>query len=73
MGLWGKVKKAAKRIGGKSVMKVIKPVKAIFKGPKDRPDDATTEPVGTRKVAAQRLQQAGSGQIKFNTMEEEQT
>jgi hypothetical protein len=67
--MFKRLRKAVKRIGGKSIMKVVKPVKAIFKGPKDKPEADTVPEVGTRKVAAQRLQQAGSGQIKFNTEE----
>jgi hypothetical protein len=69
MGLFKRIKKAAKRIGGKSVMRVVKPVKSFFKGPDDKPEADTTPEAGTRKVAAQRLQQAGSGQIRFNTEE----
>jgi hypothetical protein len=73
MSLKGRLKKAIKRIGGKSVMKVIKPVKSFFKGPKE---EKVTEPEGTRGAAASRLvnqqKQAGSGQISFNTMQEDE-
>jgi hypothetical protein len=69
----GRLKKKLKKLGNKSIMKVIKPVKAFFKGPKEEP---STEPEGTRGAAASRLvnraQQAGSGQISFNTMQEDE-
>jgi hypothetical protein len=71
---WGKrLRKAVKRIGGKSVMKVVKPVKAFFKGPKETPEAA--DDTGARGAAASRLikasqRQAGGGQISFNTEEQ---
>jgi hypothetical protein len=71
---WGKrLRKAVKRIGGKSIMKVVKPVKSFFKGPKDTPEVATSD-TGARGEAAARLiktstRQAGGGQISYNTEE----
>lgn len=73
MGWFKRVKKAVKRIGGKTVMKPIKSLKDLVK-PKDEPEEVADE--GTRSAAANQLikqsvnRQAGSGQINFTEEKE---
>ncbi len=68
MGWRKKIKKYANKI---PAVKVFKAAKSMFSGPKD---EGGGEDAGLRSAAAKRListqQQAGSGQIKFNTEEE---
>lgn len=84
MGLWGKLKKGVKKVVG-SVEKGVKGgVRGVEnfahtmtgKAPIGEHEEAFDE-TGLRGTAAKRLmnktQQAGSGQISFNTMEEDQT
>ena len=75
MGLFKKVKKVVKKVGGIA----LKPAKTVIGmvGGKDKERDSGEADLGTRAAAAKRLvntqKQAGSGQISYNTMEEEQT
>ena len=73
MGLFKRVKKAIKR--------TVRKVENFAHRATGRPEIGEKEPaeedLGTRAAAAKRLvktdKQAGSGQISFNTMEEDQT
>lgn len=66
------VKRVAKKVGGKlPAIQGFKAVKGFFKTPEE---DESSDETGLRSAAAKRLvtktDQAGGGQIKYNTEEE---
>ncbi len=71
MGLWGKVKKAAKKIGQK-VLPIV--TQGAYQGGKGGGGSEANSEAGQRSEAAKRLtetsKQAGGAQIKYQTEEE---